>query len=346
VKVAPLLLVLLAQSQTEPAKREPVELTKVRSWAYQLQRLEVSGSVDALAGSKYDLLVLEPTRTHKDQAGFDAKKMVERLKSGTAGDGVHRKLVLAYIDIGEAEDERWYWTWSKDWKKGDPRPADWPAFIAAHDPDGWEGDYPVAFWDEAWKDIVLHGRKHPAAGSRDFTSVLDEVIRDGFDGVYLDWVEAWENDEVSNAAKKAGKDPAKEMIAFINEIRDAGRAKNPGFLVIQQNGSSLLRGRPELLKTVDAIAQEDLWYTGDANVEWNDPKGHDRKQEADFTKGTLAALAEFQKAGKPVLTVDYTVKHAKEVYARARDLGFVPYCSRTSLEKLTTTPPPDLPEKK
>ncbi|HXX92552.1 MAG TPA: hypothetical protein VEN81_02900, partial [Planctomycetota bacterium] len=161
-----LLFVLLAQDATAPARREPIELVKVRTWAYQLQRLPDGGSVDALVRSKYDLLVLEPTRTHKDQAAFDARKMVERLKASDAGDGRHRKLVLAYIDIGEAESERWYWTWSKDWKKGDPRPADWPAFIATHDPDGWEGDYPVAFWHEGWKDIVLRGRKAPAGGPR------------------------------------------------------------------------------------------------------------------------------------------------------------------------------------
>ncbi len=322
------------------AQNEP-DLSKVRTWAYQIQHLEKDGAIDALAASRYDLLVLEPTRTNKEEAGFDTKKMVARLK-----EGARRRLVVAYIDIGEAEDYRWYWSWSKEWKKGEPRPADWPAFIATHDPDGWAGSYPVAFWDEAWKDLVIHGKKRPAAAERDFSSVLDEVIRDGFDGVYLDWVEAWENEEVVAAAKKAGKDPGKEMVAFIGEIRDAGRARNPNFLVIQQNAASLVRARPELLKVVDAIAQEDVWYTGDAEVDWEDRKGYDKKQEADFTKGVIDSLGEFKKGGKPVFTIDYAVKHAKEVYAKSRDLGFIPYCSRTSLQKLTTTPPPEPAEKK
>ena len=334
------LLLLALQDEGKPLE---IELSTARTWAYQLQHLEEEGAIEALRKSRYDVLVLEPTRTHREEAGFGTKEMLSRLRIAP---GWTKRILLAYISIGEAEDWRWYWTWSKEWKKKMPRPADWPAWIAVHDPDGWSGNYPVAFWDEAWKDIVVGGKNQKPAPGREYTSILGEVLADGFDGVYLDWVDAWEEETVAAAAKKAGKDPAKEMIALIGEIRAAGRAKNPGFLVVQQNGSGLLKGHPELLKVVDAIAQEDVWYSGQADVDWENPKGHDRKQEADFTKKTIEALQEFKKAGKPVFTVDYTVDHAAEVYARSRELGFVPYCSRTSLQKLSSTPPPGLAEKK
>jgi cysteinyl-tRNA synthetase len=338
-------MIALAQGEGDPPSR-PLPLSDVRFWAYQLQHLEEDGAVSAMVSSSYDLLVLEPTRTHREEAGFDTRRMVDRLKHSPSSERTHRKLVLAYIDIGEAEDWRWYWTWTKSWKKGDARPADWPPFIVAHDPDGWSGNYPVAFWDEKWKDLVIRGKPPASTPGRDFVSVLDEVLRDGFDGVYLDWVDAWEQKEVQAAAKKSGRDPAKEMIQFIGEIRAAGRARNPEFLVIQQNGSGLLKGRPELLKAVDGIAQEDVWYSGDADVDWDNPKGYDRTQEEDVSKRFREELLEFKRAGKPVFTVDYTVKHAVDVYSRSRELGFVPYCSRTSLQQLTTTPPPGLQEKK
>lgn len=336
-----LMSLLLVGVQNDDTRRVP--LAEARFWAYQIQNLDGEGAGDALEASRYDLLVLEPTRTQREDSGFETRKMVDRLKRSPSSDGIRRKAVLAYISIGEAEDWRWYWTWSKEWKKGKPRPADWPSFIAAHDPDGWSGNYPVVFWDAAWKDLIIEGKMQRPAPGRDYVSVLDEVLRDGFDGVYLDWVDAWEQKQVAAAAKKAGKDSAKEMIAFIGEIRAAGRAKNPEFLVVQQNGSGLLRGRPELLNVVDGIAQEDVWYLGEADVDWENPKGHDRAQEEDFTRRTKEALLEFKRAGKAVFTVDYTVTHAAEVYSRAKELGFVPYCSRTSLRKLTTTPPPGLP---
>ena len=50
--------------------------------------------------------------------------MVERLKQSSAHDGTHRKLIIAYIDIGEADDWRWYWNWSQEWQEGDPLPDD------------------------------------------------------------------------------------------------------------------------------------------------------------------------------------------------------------------------------
>src|SRR5579862_5206924 len=123
----------------------PLPLNQVATWAYQIQKLNSSGAIDALVRSSYDLLVVEPTRTDwSDDASrkFDARQMVARLKGSKAGDGVHRKRVIAYVDIGEAEDWRWYWTWSKKWPKGKPKPADWPSYVAIADPDGWSGDYP------------------------------------------------------------------------------------------------------------------------------------------------------------------------------------------------------------
>ncbi|MCK4316801.1 MAG: endo alpha-1,4 polygalactosaminidase, partial [Anaerolineae bacterium] len=235
------------------AGAEPMSLDDVTTWAYQIQDISEPGAVDALVASHYDMLVLEPTRTDwsSDDKLFDARGMISRLKNSQASDGVHRKLIIAYADIGEAEDWRWYWTWSKDWDcMGDP-PADWPDYILACDPDGWGGNYPVAYWDERWKDIVIYGQNQSSAPYGDYTSVIDEVIRDGFDGIYLDWVEGYENEAVVAAAQAAGKDPAVEMIAFIQEMRNYATARDPDFLIIQQNGSALSEGHPELFNVVD-----------------------------------------------------------------------------------------------
>jgi cysteinyl-tRNA synthetase, unknown class len=328
-----------AQSTNLP----PISLTAAKSWAYQIQGLEVPGAIDALAKSSYDLLVLEPTRTdwsHPENKQFDTPAMVHKLQATPAGDGVHRKLVIAYIDIGEAEGYRWYWHWTKGWGKGKPRPADLPAFIVRLDPDGWADNFPVAYWEPAWKDILLQGKETPPDSSRAFRSVLDEVTQSGFDGVYLDWVEAYDERAIKEVAKKEGVDPEAEMIKLIGEIRDYGRQRNPSFLVVQQNAADLLEEHPELLKIVDGIGQEDTWYSGKADAEWDNPKGHDRKISPNGTHSNLKRLHQFLAAGKPVFTVDYTVQDADATYQRALAEGFVPYCSRVSLSRLTTTPPP------
>ncbi len=326
----------------EAESSRPLPIGEVRTWAYQLQGLNEPGAVEALESSAYDMLVLEPTCT--DWSGedryFDTAGMVERLKGSAAGDGVHRKLVLAYLNIGEAEDWRWYWNWSRTWDPEEPFPPDWPGFIIAPDPDGWKGNYPVAYWDPAWKDIIIYGEGTATHPDRDYRSATDEVLRHGFDGVYLDWVEGYEDSDVAKAARAQRLDAAEEMSLLIKEIRDYAMSINPDFIVVQQNAAALARERPETLRLIDAIAQEAVWFDGTSFNDWNDIEGADVPQDPGLTRYYLKLLACYRNAGIPVFDCEYTVKEAERAYAMSLEQGFVPYCTRRSLSRLTTTPPP------
>lgn len=317
-------------------------LSRVDFWAYQIQAVTGKGAVDALANSHYDMLVLEPTRTDwsSDDKFFDTKKMVERLKNTKGSDGKRRKLIIAYIDIGEAEDWRWYWTWSTDWDEGDPRPKDWPDYILTHDPDGWEGNYPVAYWDAKWKDIIIYGKNQDSKPHGDYNSAIDEAIKDGFDGIYLDWVEAYENEAVIKRAKKQGKNPVLEMIKFIREMREYAEERVPNFIIIQQNASALCDGHPELFSEIDAIAQEEVWYDGEATDDWNDPDGYDSRVPKSWTNEYIYYLKKYLGKGLPVFNCEYALKYASDAYSKSYKQGYIPYCTRRSLGRLTTTPPP------
>ncbi len=317
-------------------------LSDVAYWAYQLQAINEAGVVDALAASHYDMLVLEPTRTDwsSDDKYFDTLGMVTQLKNSTGSDGARRKLVLAYIDIGEAEDWRWYWTWSTEWDcEGDP-PADWPDYILICDPDGWSGNYPVAYWDADWKDIIIYGQNTGSHPDRNYSSVIDEAIKDGFDGIYLDWVEAFEDTSVITAAQAAGKDPASEMISFIQEMRAYAAIRDPDFIIIQQNAASLIDGHPELTGVIDAIAQEAIWYDGSADVDWADPDGYDWVNDSGLVDYYVGYLDQYLAAGLPVFDCEYALNYASATYTNAYNEGYVPYATRRSLSQLTTTPPP------
>ncbi len=347
----PLLLSVGAGSNQANDKIDPVsstdgprQLSDVIYWAYQLQNITDDNAVDALASSRYDMLVLEPTCTDwsSDDRYFDTGAMVDRLKSTPAHDGDHRKLVIAYLDIGEAEDWRWYWTWSTDWDEGDPVPSDWPDFILTHDPDGWEGNYPVAYWDPDWQDIIIYGRNQGTMSGREYTSALDEVIQHGFDGVYLDWVEGFENKAVISRARADGIDPKDAMVEFIRQIRDYGRQYNPDFIVIQQNAGALIDGHPELTDYVDGIAQEGIWLDGDATDDWNDPDGYDWITDPELTGEYVAWLWMYMDAGVTVFICEYALHRADSAYDFAYERGFIPYVTRRSLGRLTTTPPPGM----
>lgn len=314
----------------------PKKISKVKYWAYKLQNMDMPGAVNRIARSRYDMVVLEPTRTDwaSGDQNFNTRRMVNSIKNSWASDKVHRKLVIAYLDIGEAENWRWYWKWSKNWNKGEKKPGDWPSYILKPDPDGWGGDFPLAYWDGRWKNIIIQGKNINSLPYGNYQSCMDEILKDGFDGVYLDWVEGYDDPSVMAEAKKQGKDPKTEMIKFIQEIKNYSRSRNPNFLIIQQNGADLAVNHPKLLSQIDAISQEAVWYDGGPSDKWNNPDSYDHTNSPDLTREYLNLLSIYKKAGKPVFDCEYAVKKASYTYKISRLNGFIPYCTRTSLSQL------------
>lgn len=320
----------------------PNKISKVKYWAYKLQNINKPGAVNRIVKSRYDMVVLEPTRTDwsSEDKYFNTRSMVNSIKNSWASDRVHRKLVIAYLDIGEAENWRWYWKWSKNWNNRQSKPKDWPSYILKPDPDGWGGDFPVAYWNSTWKNIIIQGKNLNSHPYGNYRSCMDEIVKDGFDGVYLDWVEGYDDSSVIAEAKKQRKYPQLEMVKFIKEIKNYSRSKNPNFIIIQQNGADLALNHPKLLSQVDAISQEGIWYDGSPSDTWYNPNSYDRANSPQLTREYLRLLSIYKKAGKPVFDCEYAVKKAPYAYKKSRFNGFVPYCTRTSLSQLA---PPSYP---
>ncbi|MDQ7824958.1 MAG: endo alpha-1,4 polygalactosaminidase [Candidatus Eremiobacteraeota bacterium] len=307
----------------------PKPLSAVKTWAIQLDNIEGSGSVTALADSAYDILVLEPVSTLKGST-FDTKSMVSTIKASAASGGTNRKLVLAYIDIGQAESWRAYWTWSTGYTGSGPLPADWPSFIAGPGASGSAEAFPVAFWEPQWQDIIIYGQR----------SLVNEALNDGFDGVFLDCVDFYKDPSVIELAKTAGRDTAQEMASFIEKIRLHGQAKTPGFLIMQNNAADLAQKCPASMQNIDLISQEAVWYTGASTSRWNDSSGYDRAVPAGTSQSLITLLKPYRNAGKVVCDLEYAKKYAGKAYRNGSAQGYLTYCSRTSLSRLTTTPPP------
>lgn len=116
----------------------------------------------ALAATNYDVLITDAF--YKGNRPL-TKDEVHGLKFKEMG---ARRLVLARVSVGYAEDERFYW--ERDWQIGAPT---WIHALGPERP----GQYVVEYWNPAWKAIV----------GRYFAGVMDL----GFDGVVLDGVEAY-----------------------------------------------------------------------------------------------------------------------------------------------------------
>jgi cysteinyl-tRNA synthetase len=305
----------------------------IGSWAYQLQDFDLR----ELGASRYGLLVLDYSSTG-DADGELTREQVRALQQdGPCG----RRIVLAYLSIGEAEDYRFYW--ENDWVDGagDPRPGA-PSFLGPTNPD-WAGNYKVRYWQRDWQRILMGGPDNDGDG------YLDRILAAGFDGVYLDIIdgyEYWGPEEIGGNGERARA--AADMVTLVRRLRNYGRRNggSDGFLVVPQNGATIIdpeahdyaadpqaaaaKQRRRYFRAIDAIGAEDTFFFG--NRDQNNPL---RPQEY-----TIAWLDQFAAAGKTVLAIDYLTRPAKvdTFWELAGDRGWLPYVSVRDLDRLFTPP--------
>lgn len=312
-------------------------LAEVQHWFYMIDVNLDDDMVDAMVESDYDMIVLDFIPSESNNTDFPMADVIDRLHNAE-----HPKLVIAYIDIGQAESFRTYW--QDEWEVGDPR------WITGEDPDGWEENYPVAYWYDEWQSIWLHEDGYIA-----------EIVARGFDGIYLDWVEAYSDTVVMEIADEDGVDATQEMVWWVGELAEAGRALNEDFIVIGQNAAELAED-DDYVAIVDAISQEQVWFDGSAD---NDPEGdcplprtEDDIESAEYiaslsgdclylyetyTESTLHVSSESYlyyldlalDKGLIVFTVDYAVveDNIEWVVNESRGYGFVPFVSNRALDQ-------------
>lgn len=122
--------------------------------------------IDKLCQSNADLIVLDIFYDGQVLKQSDVKKIKHKPNG-------KRRQVIAYCSLGEAEDYRPYW--NPEWAVALPN------WIDKVNPD-WAGNYKVKYWTDEWKQILF--------GSRD--SYIDTIVRLGFDGLFLDVIDAYE----------------------------------------------------------------------------------------------------------------------------------------------------------
>jgi len=330
--------VLAAQTPAEISDipgRSP--LANVSHWIYLIDVDMEPETVDRIAASSYDMVVIDFIVSEQWNLDFPLAAVIEQWHTAE-----HPKLVIAYIDIAEAEDYRSYW--QPSWRVGNPE------WIAGDDPDGWEGNFPVAYWNDEWREIWL--------GEAGY---LQGILDVGFDGVYLDWVEAYSDENVLEIAQVDGVEAVQEMIWWVRDISEFGHAQKTGFIVIAQNAAELAE-HDDYVDIIDAIAQEQVWFDGGAD---NDPPGDCplprteaevdtpayrqslslacRRTYDDYPESTLHISSEeylgylrlAYSKGLIIFTVDYALEadNVAWVYQEARSLGFIPFVGNRALDR-------------
>lgn len=118
-----------------------------------------------IAKTNYDVVIIDLFFHTKP---FTAEE-IRQLQTKANG---AKRLVLAYINIGSAENFRYYW--DGNWIIGDP------AWLKKKY-EGYDDEFYVEFWNPEWQKIIY--------GNKD--SYMKKILDAGFDGAYLDNVEAY-----------------------------------------------------------------------------------------------------------------------------------------------------------
>ncbi len=287
-------LLLLAAA---PLRADDRDWAAVKSWVYQLTKYQ-DARLDQIAGAGFDLAVIDLARDgHTNFFTADEISAAQR----------HRMFVLAYFEVGAIENYRPEW-------------PQVPEDVKLHPVKGWPKERLVRFWDERWWPVV-QGR-------------IDQALRAGFDGAYLDMVTAYE--EIPQTEMKR-EELARKMVDLIARVSEYAKAKNPKFKIVPQNCPELYSwnywdGKPneKYIHAVDGIGMEDVYYLA-----------HDKPAKMKWCEENRQNALAIKRAGKLVLAVDYAKipTNIADAYAKERAIGFVPYVTTVALDSVKKETP-------
>ena len=221
------------------------------------------------------------------------------------------KIMFSYLSIGEAEDYRDYWiqgNWSIN-----------PPSFTLNENNEWNGNYRLKYWAEEWQQIILNK--------------IEDIISKGYNGVYLDVLDAYQDANVINAYD-GSTTTRQEIIDFTIRISEYAKSINPNFKIIPQNAVELLSVNEEVatapnlafINAIDGVGVEDTWTTGNP--------GGTENNTAPWTTDNLSYLKLATAAGKFILSTDYATEEnlQTQFIANAIGEGFIPYIGTRRLD--------------
>jgi len=265
--------------------------TSPSTFLYVLQAESLANTkravVKRIASSGRDWIILD-ANFQKDKPW--TKSDLKTIRAGKLG-----RKILAYLSIGEAEDYRSYWL--STWKHEGALSHKAPSWILEEDSD-WHGNYHVKYWDPDWQKIII--------------PKVYELMKQGFDGVYLDRVDGFEQFEKKGGDYVDGRiNPEtkqtyrKDMVDWVKSIAACARNTNPRAIIVPQNGVQLLRDS-DFFVTISAIGIEDLFTDGNSI------------QDTNHTKEVLYDLQKIKSVRKPILVTEYPESHRLRVMAEKK----------------------------
>lgn len=285
---------LITAIKPSSSKTERTTLQAVKSWAFQTQNIDPIRIREA----PLDLVVIDPSRDGSLAMAFTTEDVLLM-----QGEGETKKLVIAYLSVGEAEVYR---------DDFDPNAS----YLERENP-RWPGNFKVRYWDERWR-LILENQ-------------MDKILAAGFDGALFDVVDAYEHFEPGGPSGENHATAAADMAELVLHLSRFAKARDPDFLIMPQNGVKLAKVLPnaqEYLDGVDAVSVEDVFFFGDLAME----------NPVNLQSEVLDTIESYWIQDKRVFVLEYLTNPntIEFFYAAAAARGFVPYNGPRFLDSLNT----------
>ncbi len=231
-------------------------LSKVSRWGYQLQNYKPPYDLSRISSTKNMLWVID---SETDSGKINHSK-VNILKQNS-------NTIVSYFSIGEAESYRDYY-------------KEMPKDLIIEENKNWAGNFRVKYWSPIWHQIML--------------AKLDQIIDSGFDGVYLDIVDAYDYYEPLELKRKR----AEQMLQFVTLLHKHAIERDPNFIFIQQNGASiisLLEKPSHWIELIAAIAIESMFFSGEKPM----------NNALNLDQSIVKYLSFYQEKSLPIFSIEY-----------------------------------------
>ncbi len=180
-----------------------------------------------------------------------------------------------------------------------------------------------------WKGSFIVDVRRPSWTAHVIEDVIPEILRKGFDGIFIDTLDSVEDLEVRHPEKYKG------MIEGTANMIKTIRMHYPNMKIMVNRGYKVL---PHIAREIDYVLAE-------GTLAEYDFKTGKSKLFADAVYQEYAGMAEKLKVQAPhlqIMAVDYwdmeDIEGVKKIYQKHRENGFIPYVTTIDLEKVHHQP--------
>ncbi len=252
---------------------------------YQLQNYD-DQFIKSVAKTRDTLWVVD--RDFSSERSFTSSE-IQSMKNND------RNKIFSYMSVGEAESYRPYF-------------SKIPKDLLDKENPNWPGAFDIKFWDEKWDEILYRAED----------SYLSKIINIGFDGVYLDVVDAYQRQDDRRKYASA-------MAKLIISISKSAKSKNPSFKIYLQNGSEIINDLDKdlaeiFIASIDGLSVEGYFF------DYSDAQ---KPIVSDWFKSLEVVYKKYLTFNKDVLLIEY-------VEDKALQQKFIDYCQANKVSYLIT----------